>query len=130
MPWNEEKRNAVFEWYWEDGKPRCPDCRADVQVEFNLQAPDYILLARCSKGCGDLQMSRKDDPRNGTFRRWTDIEIRECAERLSDVVTPCCQIDGATLEFPNGRDFNKSVMASCPRCGNRALLHRSHVQSY
>jgi hypothetical protein len=119
MPWNNEQCGEVFESFWKNQSAQCPVCSATIwpKLEKFIEG-QYLLFAKCPKGCGALEAGNADDPLRGQFREWSESEGQAVIKKCLSNSTPVCPVDGSWLDIKtNAMQGGTHVTALCRRCG-------------
>ena len=118
MAWTVEHGREVLDLYWRDGAAPCPACAADVHFDYFPLVVDYVLVATCPHGCGDLWASLAADPERATFRPWFADEAAAVVRDHLAGKAARCPVDGALVEVLESSDWRggQIVTARCRRC--------------
>src|SRR5438445_3523245 len=115
--WTTEQCQGLLERYWRIGTAACPTCGSVVRVTYVPFMIDYLLVAVCPEGCGELRASLANDLTRERFRAWLAQEAADIIrDHLAGTATRC-PVDGAmvdvAMEDHRGVQF---VAARCRRC--------------
>jgi hypothetical protein len=98
----------------------CPKDGTSLEISFAEHKTGYDIKVICPS-CGlRKESTRDDDPRQPSFRDWTDAEMDASARNYSARGWSVCPVDDTPLR-PSS---NTPIILNCKRCGKR---HSSHL---
>lgn len=122
MAWSEKEIEALATSHFRGGAPRCPACKArvDVQEIRTLGRRIATLMLHCQR-CGE-RASFSEDHLEAMSLEWTQDQLKEIEDQYFAQDYATCPNDGSTLKLSKMHTLGSRtpyVHGSCPRCGRR-----------